>query len=103
MVGIVSATVALLPLPSAPEAITMITRTTPVSSALTENQRAKPPRRGGRRLDSVASAFAAAAVFPFPFVSGGVWALLADFGAVFRAPPGAALRADLGELLRVGF
>jgi hypothetical protein len=86
----------LLPLPSAPEAITMITRTTPVRSALTENQRAKPPRRGGRRLDSVASAFAAAAVFPFPFDSALAW-------AAFRAGLGVALRADLGELLRVGF
>jgi hypothetical protein len=103
MVGIVWATVALLPLPLAPEAITMITRTTPVSSALTENQRAKPPRRGGRRLDPVALAFAAAAVFPFPFDSVVAWALLADFGAVFRAALGVALRADLGELFRVGF
>lgn len=91
MVGIVSATVALLPLSSRPEAIRMITRTTPDSSAPTENQRAKPARRGGRRLDSVAAAFAAAAVFPVPFDSAVASGLLADFGAVFRA----ALGADL--------
>jgi len=103
MVGIMSATVALLLLSSAPEAIRMITRTTPVSSAPTENQRAKPPRRGGRRLDSVPSAFAAAAVFPVPFASLVASAPFADFGAVLRATLGVALRADLGELLRVGF
>ena len=65
----------------------MITRTTPDEQcADREPACGSRPGGAGRRLDSVAAALAAAAVFPFPFDSVGAGALLADLGGVFRAP-----------------